>query len=380
MASKKRGAPRPATSKKSGAPRPSSQGRGAATGSKPARGAAPSSQRAPRAGRPRDRSEPRGPRPPKARTPIAGPSRCGTVALVGRPNVGKSTLLNAILGTKIAATTHKPQTTRRQLRGVETRGAAQFVFVDTPGVMKPKHGLDKFMLAEALDAVRDVDVVAFVVGVDARRADQPAADDERALQDVLAQRGARPLVLVVNKVDVVRDRKAILPLLQAWATKHDFQAIVPLSAAKGDNVDELVGVLAGLLPEGEHIFADDALTDAGERDIAGEMIREKCMLELQEELPYRLAVTIEEFDESRRADDKKPLVHVAGVIHVEKASQKAMVIGKGGQRIKAIGQRARQELERLLGCQVMLELLVRVEEDWTGDAKGLRKLGYTAAR
>jgi GTPase len=306
-------------------------------------------------------------------------THCGTVALVGRPNVGKSTLLNALLGQKIAATTHKPQTTRRALRGVAVRKKSQIVFVDTPGLHdvkkhKGSRGLHTFMIEEALESAKGVDVIAFIVEASAKGIHP---DDERALAQ-LEKAGAlaAPLILVVNKIDMLKDKKELLPFLDAWSKTNRFAELIPVSAKTKDGLEILLDDLAQRMPEGPFLFDADALTDANERDICAELIREKVMLELKEELPYKAAVVVEEFDESRREDKRKPLVHVAAVIHVEKDSQKAMVIGAKGQRVKAIGQRARQELERLLGCQVMLELLVRVEEDWTSNARGLAKLGY----
>ncbi len=304
-------------------------------------------------------------------------TRCGTVALVGRPNVGKSTLLNAILGQKIAPTTHKPQTTRRALRGVDTKNGVQLVFVDTPGLHAPKQGLHRFMIDEALDSAKGVDVLCFIIEA---RGDGVFKLDELALEQ-LARAGVKtPMVLVINKVDLVKDKTQLLPLLQAWGERGGFSDYVPLSARGKRGVDTLVSTLGKLMPQAPFMFPAETLTDAHERDICAELIREKVMLELQEELPYRAAVNVEAMDESRREDDKKPLVTVSAVIHVEKDSQKAMVIGKGGQRIKMIGQRARKELEQLLGCQVMLELLVRVEPDWTTTETSLRKLGYRRER
>ena len=305
----------------------------------------------------------------------SAPTRCGTVAIVGRPNVGKSTLLNAILGQKIAATTHKPQTTRRAIRGFETRGSAQIVFVDTPGLHQSRGKLHAFMIDEAMNAARGVDVLAFVVEAHKKGVHR---EDERALEQ-LEQWGALkvPVVLVVNKIDTLDDKKLLLPFLDAWSKTNRFAALIPVSSSKKDGVDLLVSDLMARMPEGPFLFDKDAVTDATEREIAAELIREKVMLELQQELPYRAAVVVEEVDESRRDDATKPLVHIGAVIHVERDSQKAMVIGKGGIRIKTIGERARKELERLLGCQVMLQLLVRVEPDWTTTEKGLAKLGYT---
>ncbi|MBI1947232.1 MAG: GTPase Era [Deltaproteobacteria bacterium] len=303
-----------------------------------------------------------------------GTSRCGTVAIVGRPNVGKSTLLNALLGQKLAATTHKPQTTRRTLRGVVNHGDAQVVLVDTPGLHPPKRGLHAFMIRQALDAARDVDVLAFVTEASTRGIHK---DDDLVLRQ-LEREGAltRPMVLVLNKVDKLKDKGQLLPLLKTWSERGQFKALVPISAQKKKSLGPLLDELARHLPEAPPMFPGDTLTDASARDICGELIREKVMLELRQEIPYRAAVVVEEFDEARRANETKPLVRIAAVIHVEKDSQKAVVVGKKGERVKAIGQRARAELETLLGCQVMLELFVRVEPDWTTSEHGLKKLGY----
>ncbi len=316
-------------------------------------------------------------RKPK-RKPLAatgGPPRCGTVALVGRPNVGKSSLLNALLGQKIAATTHKPQTTRRALRGVLTEGNTQLVFVDTPGLHEEQGGLFTFMLDEALDAAVETNVLCFVVEADRKRGGIIKADEE-ALQRLMKRAPTTPVVLVISKIDVLEDKSALVPLLREWSAQGRFAGYVPLSAHKQDNLEGLVSELARLMPEAPFVFPADSLTDQSEREIAAELIREKVMLELQQEIPYRTAVIVEHFDESRRDDDRKPLVHIAGIIVVEKDSQKSMVIGKGGQRIKQIGQRARKDLEHLLMCQVHLELFVKVEKDWTQTGAGLRKLGY----
>ncbi|MBM4279595.1 MAG: GTPase Era [Deltaproteobacteria bacterium] len=324
-----------------------------------------------------ERRKPKGRRGTAA--PKALPPRCGTVALVGRPNVGKSSLLNALLGQKIAATTHKPQTTRRTLRGVlsttSKHGPTQLVFVDTPGLHAEKGGLYSFMLDEALDAAADVDVLAFLVEVD-RQTRGIMKVDEEALQRLLQRAPKTPVVLVLNKIDVLSQKAALLPVLQQWALRGLFKAYVPVSAHERDGLDDLVDELASWVPEGAFVFPEDSLTDQSERDIAAELIREKVMLELQQEIPYRTAVLVEHFDESRRGDRRKPLVHVAAVVVVERDSHKSMVIGKGGARIKAIGQRARKDLEHLLQCQVHLELFVKVEADWTQTPQGLRKLGY----
>ena len=317
------------------------------------------------------------PEKPKKAAPT-GPTRCGTVALVGRPNVGKSSLLNAILGQKIAATTHKPQTTRKTLRGVFTEGNTQIVFVDTPGLHDEKGGLFSYMLEEAKDAAAGVDVLAFLVEVDAKGSNV-APVDEAALKTLEGKVSGKPALLVLNKIDVLSDKSMLLPVLQAWSTKADFKALIPVSAHKKDGIRALVDEIAKHLPVAPFAFPPDSLTDQSERDICAELIREKVMLELQQEIPYRAAVVVEGFDETRRHDSRKPLVTISAQIVVEKDSQKAMVIGASGQRIKVIGQRARQELEHLLDCQVHLALFVRVEEKWTETSAGLRKLGYVKA-
>jgi GTP-binding protein Era len=306
--------------------------------------------------------------------------QCGTVALVGRPNVGKSSLLNALLGQKLAPTTHKPQTTQRQLRGVLTTGNQQIVFVDTPGLHRGKKGIHAFMIEEAFDAARGVDAIAFVVEVRrAKGGGPPGIDpaDEAALKDVLTHRSpGAPIVLVINKIDVLDDKAEVLPLLQRWNEGERFAALVPASAQEKEGLETLVEALGEHLPKAEFLFDPDALTDASERQIAAELIREKAMLELHQELPYKVAVVVEEFDESRRESKKKALVSISATLNVERESQKSMVVGKGGSRVKRIGERARAELERLLGCQVMLRLFVRVEPDWSSSEKAMRKLGY----
>lgn len=314
-------------------------------------------------------------------------TRAGTVALVGRPNVGKSTLLNAALGAKIAATTHKPQTTRRQLRGVLTREQAQLIFIDTPGLLARASGLDAYMLEEALDAVRDVDVVVFLAEahVSKNRDGTTKVEVDRRDEEALATleretKAKQPIYLVLNKIDRLPQRDLLLPFIGEWGAKKDFRAILPISAMKREGIDTFLDVISGALPESPFLFPEESLTDTSEREIAAELIREKAMLELADELPYKVAVQVEEFDETRRDDERKSLVQIAAVIHVERDSQKRIVVGKKGERVKTIGMRARKELERLLGCQVMLRIFVHVEPGWTQTDKGLRKVGYTSRK
>lgn len=304
-------------------------------------------------------------------------TKCGTVALVGAPNAGKSTLLNAIVGQKIAPTSKRPQTTRRQLRGVYTRDQVQLIFVDTPGMLQPGYELQGYMQHQAESALMGVDAVVWVV--DAVQAQRPSHQQAwepvmKTMSQVLAE--GTPVFLVLNKIDSLRDKGALLPLIESWQKRLSFTAIVPLSALHHTGVDELLRLLAVDMPEGPFIFDPDLLTDTSERELVAELVREKAMRLLGDEIPYQVAVTIEEFDESKRQDTQKPIVHIGAVIHVERESQKAIVIGKQGSKLKMLGSTARQDIQNLLGCQVMLKLFVRVEQEWSKSTKALRKLGY----
>lgn len=295
--------------------------------------------------------------------------RSGFVAILGRPNVGKSTLLNRVLGEKVAIVTPKPQTTRTRLLGILNREDAQLVLVDTPGIHRPRGRLNEFMVRTARAAVGDVDLALVVV-----EANHPHPDDRLVVEAATA--GRRPVVLAVNKVDLVRDRNALLPVLDAFAKLADFEAIVPLSATTGENVDRLLDILLGRLPEGPRYFPPDMITDQSERALAAELIREQLMLQTEQELPYTTAVVVDAWDDNRAEAPEDRLVRVSATVHVERESQKGIVIGKGGQRIKAVGTAARAGLERLLGCRVFLELFVRVQRNWTRDPRSLREFGY----
>jgi GTP-binding protein Era len=300
-------------------------------------------------------------------------TRVTTVAFVGQPNVGKSTLLNAMVGTKIAPTTRKPQTTRRIIRGIKTIGNCQQIYFDTPGAIHKKTVLDRFMQEQIALALSDVDQVVAIVDVDSRI--------KRHLDFLIkikseTEKNQQKLIIVINKMDELRDRALLLALIEAYSKVLPNVDIIPVSALKSEGLDILFKELEKGAKLGSFLFSQEYFTDASEKEIVGDLIREKAMLELQEELPYRLAVTIENFDESRREDEKKPLVEIDAVIHVERKSQKAIVIGKQGSTLKNIGIRARKELEHLLHCQVMLKLFVRVEPNWTSSSKGMRKLGY----
>jgi len=296
-----------------------------------------------------------------------------TVAFVGQPNVGKSTLLNAMVGTKIAPTTRKPQTTRRIIRGIKTVGQYQQIYFDTPGVLRKKTGLDHFMYGEINRALADVQQVVLIVDAKA-----PIKKYYSFLNQIKStvQLNKQVLILVINKIDELKDKSQLLELLAAYAKEVPHAEIIPISAIKGDGLKELFEALNKNAQVSPFYFDRDYFTDATEKEIVAELIREKAMLELKEELPYKLAVTIEQFDESRRQDKDKPLIAIEAVLHVEQKSQKAIVIGKQGASIKTIGIRARKDIEHLLHCQVMLKLFVRVEPHWTTSPKSLRKLGY----
>lgn len=302
--------------------------------------------------------------------------KCGLIAFCGVPNAGKSTLLNALVGARIAPVSSRPETTRRQVRGVLTEGETQFIFVDTPGVSDLQEGLRNYMAKQIQAAVADVNVVAWIT--DATRSSGPAFENEiqRFERFKKAVSSKTTMVLVLNKTDELRDRAMLLPILEKWQGVHPFADMIPISAMKSKGLPELKAVLGKHLPEQEFLFDAETLTDATERDIVGELVRESAIRLLSEELPYQLAVTVEKFDEARRSDEKKPLIDIEAVIHVEKDSQKAIVIGKGGAKIKQIGEHARRNVEKLLGVQVMLRLFVRVEEKWSKDKGALKKLGY----
>jgi GTP-binding protein Era len=295
-----------------------------------------------------------------------------TVAFVGQPNVGKSTLLNALVGTKIAPTTRKPQTTRRIIRGIKTVGDYQHIYFDTPGIVRTKTGLDRFMHDQIFVALADVDQVVAIVD---------ASDDPKRHLAFLKKikqtiRPQQTFILAINKIDELREKSALLVKIARYADELQIETIVPISAMKNLGLMDLFQALNKAASAQDFLFSEDLFTDATEKEIVSELIREKAMLELKDELPYRLAVTIETFDESRREEVAKPLIAIDAVLHVERPTQKAIVIGKNGESIKTIGTRARKDLEHLLQCQVMLKLFVRVERNWTTSPKSLRKLGF----
>ena len=291
--------------------------------------------------------------------------RSGFVAIAGAPNVGKSTLLNQMLGEKISITSKKPQTTRNRILGVLHRPAAQLLFIDTPGVHQTAHPLNIRIVDAALTAMGDVDVILVVVDV--------AGPDPDAEAFLVKKLNAlkQPVVLVLNKIDLIK-KPLLLTMMDQWSKKYSFEAIMPVSAILGAQVEELIETMESLLPKGPPLFPEDAITDMSERFIVAEMIREKVFRTTGQEIPYSTAVSVDSFSEQK----KGALVKINATIHVERASQKGMVIGKNGSKLKQIGQAARQEIERMLGTKVFLKLFVRVQKNWSKDTKALRKFGY----
>jgi len=294
------------------------------------------------------------------------PFRSGFVSIIGRPNVGKSTLLNRILGEKIVITSDKPQTTRNRIQGIHNVPGAQIVFIDTPGIHQARSRLNKYMVDVALSSIREVDLVLFLV-----EANQKPGEQEQEIIDVLAGTTA-PVFLVINKVDMT-EKGSVLERIAAYKDRYPFREIVPVSAQTGDGVDRLVALVRDILPEGPVYFPDDILTDVPERFIAAEIIREKVFRLTRDEIPYATAVEVDSFKE--REDGG--LVSIAATITVERDSQKGIIIGKKGAMLKKIGSAARVEIEHLLNTKVFLELFVRVRKDWSEDARMLKELGYT---
>ncbi len=289
--------------------------------------------------------------------------KTGYIAIVGRPNVGKSTLLNAILGEKIAITSKKPQTTRNRIMGIHTVDENQFVFVDTPGVHKPRTKLGDFMVETARSTLGGVDGAILVV--EAREA---VGDIEGGILENIKAMGI-PCILVINKIDAVK-RENIVKTIAAYAQAYDFSAVVPISAKNGKYVDTVLMECEKFLSEGEWLFPEDAITDQPERQIVAEIIREKLLRTLDEEIPHGTAVVIEEFKEKRDS------VSIRAEIYCEKDSHKGIIIGKHGATIKLIGTHAREDIEKMLGTRVYLDLYVRVKENWRDSTFNLANFGY----
>ncbi len=289
--------------------------------------------------------------------------KTGFIAIVGRPNVGKSTLMNAILGEKVAIVSNKPQTTRNRITGIHTRGEEQFVFLDTPGIHSPKNSLGEYMVKAADATMRDADAVVLVIDA--------GKEISKVEENVIAylKRSGIPAVLAINKIDLYR-REQLAETISAYAAKHDFDAFVPIAAKNGKNVQELLDECAKFLSESPWFFPEDMVTDQPERQLAAEIIREKILRTLNKEVPHGTAVVIEEFK------DEGTLVSIRAEIFCEKASHKGIIVGKNGASLKLIGSYAREDLERLLGTKVYLNLWVKVKENWRESARTVENFGY----
>jgi len=293
----------------------------------------------------------------------------GHVSLVGRPNAGKSTLVNRLVGTKIAIVSDKPQTTRNRILGVRNYPDAQVVFLDTPGIHRPLHRMNARMVDVAVDTMEDVDVLGLVMD-----ASEPIGKGNRFVIDLVTAAKA-PVFLILNKIDLMK-KSRLLPIIAGYAGLADFAEIVPVSAATGDNVDRLERTIIDRLPEGEARYPDDYLTDQPERFFASEIVREKLLQFTHTEIPFSSAVIVERFEEPAPGGDRKAaILNLYCSIIVERESQKPIVIGKGGDMIKRIGSAARQELERFFGMRVYLELHVRVKAEWREDDRMLGEFG-----
>jgi GTP-binding protein Era len=290
--------------------------------------------------------------------------KSGFVAIVGRPNVGKSTLLNRIVGQKIAIMSDKAQTTRNKIQGVYTTPDTQIVFIDTPGIHKPKHRLGDFMVETAYSALREVDVTLFMISADQKR----GKGDDFIIERL--KKSDVPVFLIVNKIDKVHP-DALLETIQDYTSQMEFSEVVPISATEGNNFETLMDVLVEQMPEGPQYFPDDQITDHPEYFIVSELIREKVLLLTRDEVPHSVAVVV---DSMKRNENDK--VQVQATIIVERDSQKGIIIGKGGKMLKVIGTKARQDIEHLLGDKVYLELWVKVQKDWRDKQTYLKDYGY----
>jgi GTP-binding protein Era len=289
----------------------------------------------------------------------------GFIAIVGPPNVGKSTLLNRILGEKVAIVSPKPQTTRNRITGIYHEPGCQMVFMDTPGIHKPQTPLHKSMVSSAQSVFKEVDLLVLLIEMHHPR----APEIPMILNNI--RKSKKPCILVINKIDKGPKEK-LLPIIAEYNDTRSFRSIVPISALMGDGVERLLGELKSMLKEGPAFFPEDVQTDQSESFLVSEMIREKIFLHTRQELPYSSAVTVERLEEVSGKD----LVSISGKIHVESESQKGILIGQGGKMIKKIGQAAREDLESFFGSRVFLELIVRVDKNWSRDPRSLRRLGY----
>ncbi|MDH5714811.1 MAG: GTPase Era [Candidatus Aminicenantes bacterium] len=290
--------------------------------------------------------------------------KSGFVSIVGRTNVGKSTLLNSYVGEKVAIISDKPQTTRWRIQGVRTYPEGQIVFIDTPGIHKPKYKLSQRMVELSLQSLKDVDLILFMVD-----ASQPFGKGDQFVIDQL-QKLRIPVFLLLNKIDLIK-KENLLPLIDTYQSLYSFAEIIPVSALKGDNLDRLRDRILEYLPPGDPYFPPDQFTDQSERLIVAELIREKILSHTREELPYSTTVMVDSF----KTDEEKKLIRISAIIYVDKKSQKGIIIGKDGSLLKRIGTQARQDIERILNSRVFLQLWVKVKKGWRQDERFLERLG-----
>jgi GTP-binding protein Era len=291
--------------------------------------------------------------------------KSGFIGIVGAPNVGKSTLLNRLLGGKISITSKKPQTTRNRILGIVQRPASQIIFLDTPGIFSTSNRFNIRLVETAFAVLGDVDIALLMID-----ASKPDPGSEQLVVKKLRNQ-KKPVILAFNKIDIV-ERSTLLSKIDSWAKQFSFEAIIPISAKQGTQMEELLRAMEAALPKGPQYFPKDLITDMPEKFIAAEMVREKVFRLTGQEIPYATAVTIDSFSE----DKKRSLVKIYASIHVERDSQKGIIIGKKGIKLKEIGEAARIEIERMMGCRVFLKLFVRVQKNWSKDMKALRRFGY----
>lgn len=291
--------------------------------------------------------------------------KSGFVSIIGRPNVGKSTLLNTLIGEKVAIVSDKPQTTRNKILGVKNLKGVQIVFLDTPGIHKPRHKLNEYMVRAAIGTLEEVDLILFMID-----AGEPSGPGDRYIIDLLGK-VTKPVFLLINKVDRIQ-KSRVLPQIEEYRQFYPFQEIFPISALYGDNLDSLLASIVKELPEGPQYFPEDIATDQPMRFIASEIIREKIFQLTYQEIPYSIAVGIEDFKEA----GERNIVSIRAVVFVERDSQKGIIIGKGGSMLKKVGQLARVELEAIMGIKVFLEIWVKVKAGWQSDDRILKMLGY----
>lgn len=291
--------------------------------------------------------------------------KSGFVSIIGRPNVGKSTFMNKVLGQKVAIMSDKPQTTRNKIQGVYTKDNAQMIFIDTPGIHKPKHQLGEHMMKVARNTLRETEVILFIINA----AEEIGRGDEFIID--MLKNTKTPIILVLNKIDLIHPDD-LIKQIEVYKDKLNFSDVVPISALQGNNIDRLLSVIESHLPEGPMYYPEDRITDHPEHFIVSELIREKALHKLSQELPHAIGVEVLKM----KGDDEGGKVKVEALIYVERESQKGMVIGKGGKMLKEIGREARMDIENLLGSKVYLELWVKVQKDWRNKPTFIRSLGY----